>query len=215
MIVENEIPTIYVIDDDASVRDALKDLFASVGLGAETFASAQEFIHGPPLRRPACLVLDVRMPDQSGVDFHRRMADLGLDLPVIFITGHGDIAMGVKAIKDGAADFLTKPFRDHDLLEAVQQALGKDRHYLHERKRLSDAQDRWRTLSTGEREVFERVAQGLLNKQIAVQLNVQEVTVKVRRARVMRKMGATSLADLVRIFDALTPTRFRRPPTGD
>lgn len=207
MSVDDENPTVYVIDDDHSVRDALKDLFASVDLLAETFASIQDFIDAPAPRRPACLVLDVRMPGQSGTDFHRRMADLGLCIPVIFITGHGDIAMGVKAIKDGAVDFLTKPFRDHDLLEAVQQALEKDRRHRQEHQTLADIKNRWRTLNAGEKDVLELVARGLLNKQIAALLDIQEVTVKVRRARVMQKMQAASLADLVRIFDALAATR--------
>ncbi len=216
----NDTPIIYVIDDDSAMRDALKDLFASVGLEAETFASVRAFLDctlsAPALSgRPACLVLDVRMPEQSGTDFHLQMPAFNLHIPVIFITGHGDIAMGVKAIKSGAVEFLTKPFRDHDLLEAVQQGIEKDRRRLRQRQIVSELESRWQSLSVGERDVCALVVQGLLNKQIAARLGVQEVTVKVRRARVMQKMRASSLADLVRLFDALAAVHANDTHTGD
>ncbi|MBD9627033.1 response regulator transcription factor [Ensifer sp. ENS06] len=194
---------VYVVDDDRSVRASLADLFSSVGLDALTFESVKEFVDHSLETRPACLVLDVRMPGQSGIDFQQRMAGLGLRMPVIFITGHGDIAMGVKAIKDGAFEFLSKPFRDQELLDAVHQALERDQHRLQHDAEVEELRSRMLSLSSGERDVFELVVQGQLNKQIAAKLDVKEVTVKVRRAHVMQKMQARSLADLVRMFDRL------------
>lgn len=198
-------PTIYVIDDDASLRAGLADLLDSVSLTTRVFASVEEFLAEPRADGPACLILDVRMPGQSGVDFHLQMERLGIRIPVIFITGHGDIAMGVKAIKDGAVDFLTKPFRDQDLLDAVQVALGRDRHRLDQNIIQSSLLERWESLTPGERDVARLVVRGELNKQIAAQLDVQEITVKVRRAKTMKKMNAGSLADLVRMVDDLSP----------
>lgn len=197
-------PTVYVIDDDASLRASLGDLLDSVSLHTRVFASVQDFLAAPRGEGPACLILDVRMPGQSGTDFHQQMERLGVRLPVIFITGHGDIAMGVKAIKDGAVDFLTKPFRDQDLLDAVQVALERDRQRLAQAVSTSSLQDRWRSLTPGEREVVRLVVRGQLNKQIAAELDVKEITVKVRRAKSMKKMGAASLTDLVRMTDELT-----------
>jgi FixJ family two-component response regulator len=197
-------PTVYVIDDDASLRASLADLLDSVSLHTRVFASVQDFLVAPRGEGPACLILDVRMPGQSGTDFHQQMERLGVRLPVIFITGHGDIAMGVKAIKDGAVDFLTKPFRDQDLLDAVQVALERDRQRLAQAVSTSSLQDRWRSLTPGEREVVRLVVRGQLNKQIAAELDVKEITVKVRRAKSMKKMGAASLTDLVRMTDELT-----------
>lgn len=196
-------PVVYIVDDDHSVRAALQDLFASVTLDAMAFSSIREFLEHPRTAGPACLVLDVRMPAQSGMDFYLQMDSLGLRMPVIFITGHGDIAMGVRAIKDGAVDFLTKPFRDHDLLDAVHTAIARDQQRLHQEEILSELQRRWESLNTGERDVLRLVVRGLLNKQIAAELCVKEITVKVRRARVMRKMQAASFADLVRMADQL------------
>lgn len=195
--------TVYVIDDDASLRASLGDLLDSVSLHTRVFASVQDFLAAPRGEGPACLILDVRMPGQSGTDFHQQMERLGVRLPVIFITGHGDIAMGVKAIKDGAVDFLTKPFRDQDLLDAVQVALERDRQRLVQAVSTSSLQDRWRSLTPGEREVVRLVVRGQLNKQIAAELDVKEITVKVRRAKSMKKMGAASLTDLVRMTDEL------------
>lgn len=196
-------PVVYIIDDDRSMRVALDDLFASVSLRAVAFASVQDFLAHPRPVGPACLVLDVRMPGQSGTDFHLRMHELGLHIPVIFITGHGDIAMGVKAIKNGAVDFLTKPFRDHDLLDAVHKAIALDQRRLEQSNIAAIINARWQSLNQGERDVFRLVIQGLMNKQIAGELDVKEVTVKVRRARVMQKMQAASLAELIRMADLL------------
>ncbi|WP_256642974.1 response regulator transcription factor [Stenotrophomonas sp. 9(2022)] len=196
-------PIVYVVDDDASVRAALEDLLASMGLQVRAFASTQAFLDHPRDDVPACLVLDVRMPGQSGVDFHRSMADLGLQLPVVFITGHGDIAMGVNAIKAGAIEFLTKPFRDQELLDAIHKGIALDRERRREGEALGELQARWHTLSAGEREVVDGVVRGRLNKQIAADLGVSEITVKVRRAQVMRKMEARTLVDLVRMYDRL------------
>ncbi len=196
-------PIVYVVDDDASVRAALEDLLASMGLQVRAFASTQAFLDHPRDDAPACLVLDVRMPGQSGLDFHRSMADLGLQLPVVFITGHGDIAMGVNAIKTGAIEFLTKPFRDQELLDAIHKGIALDRERRREGEALGELQSRWHTLSVGEREVVDGVVRGRLNKQIAADLGVSEITVKVRRAQVMRKMEARTLVDLVRMYDRL------------
>ncbi len=196
-------PIVYVIDDDASVRAALEDLLASMGLQVRAFASTQAFLDHPRDDAPACLVLDVRMPGQSGLDFHRSMADLGLQVPVVFITGHGDIAMGVNAIKAGAIEFLTKPFRDQELLDAIHKGIALDRERRRESEALGELQARWQTLSAGEREVVDGVVRGRLNKQIAADLGVSEITVKVRRAQVMRKMEARTLVDLVRMYDRL------------
>lgn len=196
-------PIVYVVDDDASVRAALEDLLASMGLQVRAFASTQAFLDHPRDDAPACLVLDVRMPGQSGLDFHRSMADLGLQLPVVFITGHGDIAMGVNAIKAGAIEFLTKPFRDQELLDAIHKGITLDRERRREGEALGELQARWHTLSMGEREVVDGVVRGRLNKQIAADLGVSEITVKVRRAQVMRKMEARTLVDLVRMYDRL------------
>jgi len=196
-------PIVYVVDDDASVRAALEDLLASMGLQVRAFASTQAFLDHPRDDVPACLVLDVRMPGQSGVDFHRSMADLGLQLPVVFITGHGDIAMGVNAIKAGAIEFLTKPFRDQELLDAIHKGIALDRERRREGEALGELQARWHTLSAGERDVVDGVVRGRLNKQIAADLGVSEITVKVRRAQVMRKMEARTLVDLVRMYDRL------------
>ncbi|MGH8381208.1 response regulator transcription factor [Pseudomonas sp.] len=196
-------PVVYIIDDDSSMRAALEDLLASVGLTTRAFASTRAFLAEPVMDAPGCLVLDVRMPEQSGMDFHRQMQELGLQLPVVFITGHGDIAMGVTAIKRGAIEFLTKPFRDQDLLDAIQQGLEQDRERRQRDAASAELHERWMLLSEGERNVARLVVQGLLNKQIAAQLNLSEIAVKVRRANAMRKMQVKSLADLVRITEKL------------
>jgi FixJ family two-component response regulator len=197
-------PIVYVIDDDRSVRAALEDLLASVGLQVRSSSSVAEFLENPIPDVPGCLLLDVRMPGQSGIDFHRQMPEHGIHLPTIFITGHGDIAMGVNAIKNGAFEFLTKPFRDQDLLDAIQQAIEKDRQRRDSEARSLDLNARWATLTSGERDVFKLVVKGLLNKQIAADLNVSEITVKVRRSHLMQKMQAKTIVDLVRMSDDLS-----------
>jgi len=200
---------VYVLDDDTSVRAAVEDLLASVGLAVRSFASAAEFWQfwqapeAGAQERPACLVLDIRMPGVSGLEFRRQMLERGLALPTIFITGHGDIRMGVEAMKTGAIEFLAKPFRDQDLIDAIQQGIARDRLRRAGEGVRREAQQRWQRLSPGEQDVVRLVVRGRLNKQIAAELGVSEVTVKVRRAQAMRKMDAASLADLVRAFDRL------------
>ncbi len=196
-------PVVYVVDDDASVRAALEDLLASVGLCARSFASPRDFLAQEPADAPGCLVLDVRMPGQSGMDFHRQMLELGIALPVVFITGHGDIAMGVEAMKNGAIEFLTKPFRDQSLLDAIQHGIQKDRARREQAAQATALRARWDALNAGEQDVVRLVVQGLLNKQIAARLDVSEITVKVRRGHAMRKMQAPSLAELVRLTERL------------
>lgn len=194
-------PVVYVIDDDHSVRAALEDLFASVGLRVRTFGSTREFLAHEREDAPGCLVLDVRMPGQSGMDFHRQMVELNIGLPVVFITGHGDIPMGVEAMKNGAIEFLAKPFRDQNLLDAIQHGIEKNRAQRREEDAAAELQARWMSLTPGEQDVTRLVVRGLLNKQIAAQLDLSEITVKVRRSHAMRKMQAQSLADLVRIIE--------------
>ncbi|WP_231712637.1 response regulator transcription factor [Vineibacter terrae] len=196
-------PIVVVIDDDASVRAALEDLLGSVGLQVRVFGSVREFLAAERVDAPGCLVLDVRMPGQSGLDFQREMSGAGIHLPVIFITGHGDIQMSVRAMKAGAIEFLAKPFRDQDLLDAIQLGIEKDRIRRRDAAALAELRDRHASLSPGESAVMARVVSGLLNKQIAAELDVSEITVKVRRGQVMRKMKARSLADLVKIAERL------------
>lgn len=200
---DDKSPIVHVVDDDPSMRAALEDLFASVGLKVQTHVSTQEFLRADMPDAPGCLVLDVRMPGQSGMDFQRQMGSLGVTLPVIFITGHGDIAMGVEAMKNGAIEFLTKPFRDQDLLDAIQHGIEKDRTQRHEEAQLGELRSRWETLSPGEKEVARLVVRGLLNKQIAAQLHLSEITVKVRRSQAMRKMEIQTLPDWVRVMGRL------------
>ncbi|MFK4825745.1 response regulator transcription factor [Paenochrobactrum sp. BZR 588] len=197
-------PIVFVIDDDASIRIAIEDLLASIGLEAVTFASASEFLeYNREKTRPSCLILDVRMPGQSGTDFYRYTRENGINIPVIFITGHGDISMGVKAIKDGALEFLTKPFKDHELIEVVQRGIELETTKLATEEAQAQLINKAKTLSQGESDVFKLVVAGLLNKQVAGELNISEITVKVRRAKLMHKMEANSLVDLVRMYDAL------------
>ena len=198
-------PIVYVIDDDESVRIALEDLLASVDLAVRSFGSIKAFLDHGVADAPGCLVLDIRMPGQSGLDFQQQMAVLGIRLPVIFITGHGDIEMSVRAMKGGAIEFLTKPFRDQDLLDAIQQGIKKDTLRRAEDDVADNLRKLWEALTPGERDVMRLVVSGLLNKQIAADLGVSEITVKVRRGQIMRKMQAGSVPDLVRIWDRLGP----------
>jgi FixJ family two-component response regulator len=195
--------TVFIVDDDASVREALGNLMRSVGLHAQLFASAQEFLKTPQPDSAACLILDVRMPGLSGLDCQRQLAEAGFHIRIVFMTGHGDIPMSVRAIKAGAVDFLTKPFRDQDLLDAVQQALDRDRMRRAVEQTITDLRERFRTLTPRQREVMVWVVAGRLNKQIAAELGTSEVTVKVHRGHVMRKMQADSVADLVRMAGRL------------
>lgn len=195
--------TVFVIDDDASVREAIDSLIRSVGINVRTFASAQEFMTSKRPDAPACLVLDVRMPGLSGLDLQRELANAGIRIPVIFITGHGDIPMSVRAMKAGAVEFLTKPFRDQDLLDAISQAIERDRAERVQFAEVVELQRRFEELTPREREVMEQVVAGLLNKQIANRLNISEVTVKLHRHQVMEKMKAQSLAELVRMAEKL------------
>ena len=193
----------FVVDDDASVRAALDSLFRSVGLAVRSFASAQEFLSDPLTDEPACLVLDVRLPGMSGLDLQRRLAEHKTALPIVVITGHGDIPMTVRAMRAGAVEFLSKPFRDQDLLDAVQQALDRARVLLQQQTVMADLQTRFDTLTPREHEVMELVVAGLLNKQIAYDLGISEVTVKIHRGQVMLKMHAASVVELVRMADRL------------
>lgn len=198
---------VHLVDDDASVRAAVEDLLASVGLDTRSYVSAADFLERARVDAPGCLVLDVRMPGMNGLDLQQELQRRGLALPIIFITGHGDIPMSVRAMKQGALEFLTKPFRDQDLLDAIDQALRKAQEAHAQRRQLQELQTRLDTLNEGERAVLARVVTGLLNKQIAAQLGVSEITVKVRRAALMRKLQAGSLAELVKMVERLEASR--------
>ena len=196
-------PTVFIIDDDAGVRASIQDLVESVGLRAESFATAQTFLSYMRRDGPSCLVLDVRLPDTSGLDLQQKLSRAGLRIPIIFITGYADIPMTVKAMKSGAVEFLTKPFRDQDLLDVIHRALKRDRQIREKQSRLAELQQRYNTLSAREREVMSLVVSGMPNKQIAGELGTSETTVKIHRGRVMQKMQAKSLPDLVRMADRL------------
>jgi FixJ family two-component response regulator len=197
------IPTVFIIDDDRGMRQSIQDLVESVGLRAESFATGEEFLRRKPTHDPSCLVLDVRLPQMSGLDFQRQLAETGVEIPIIFVTAHGDVPMSVRALKSGAVEFLTKPFRDQDLLDAIHQAVQRDRAARERQAEIHDLQQRYHALTAREREVMTLVVSGMLNKQIASEIGASEATVKIHRGHVMQKMLAGSVVDLLRMADKL------------
>jgi FixJ family two-component response regulator len=204
---------IVIVDDDPSVREGLDSLIRSAGWQVETFASAQEFLARPGAEAPSCLVLDLQLPGLSGLDLQKRMAEVGLEIPIVFLTGHGNIPASVQAMKAGAVEFLSKPFDEEELLKAIREAIERDWRIRQRRAEISELQRRYESLTAREQEVMRHVVSGLLNKQVAAELNITEFTVKVHRGQVMRKMRADSLADLVRMADKLG-IRSQKAPEG-
>lgn len=206
---------VYVVDDDHLVRRGLESLIKSIGLHVESFASAADFLQAKRIDAPGCLVLDVRLPDLNGLDLQHRLVELKINTPIVFLTGHGDIPMTVRAMREGALEFLTKPVRGQDLLDAVQGAIARDRDLRKERDEIAQLRERFAALTPRETEVLKLVVAGLLNKQIADQLGASELTIKTHRAHVMEKTGASSLAHLVRMFEKLRaffPSEYEDPP---
>jgi FixJ family two-component response regulator len=206
----NEKPLVHIVDDDASMRDALEGLFDSVGLQTQTYSMAKDFLSANHLDRPGCIVLDVRLPDMNGLEFQNRLMQLGVGLPVVMMTGFGDIPMSVRAMKHGAVDFLAKPFRDQDMLDAVLAAIERDQQRRIVENDFSQLKERFETLTPREQEVMLLVTTGKMNKQVAGDLGITEITAKIHRGAAMHKMGARTYADLVRMADALKPN-LRKP----